>query len=69
MEIVKLAQKRGLKGSKGEWKQFLASYDSKFGVSLSDPGKRSIDVLTAFLRSFDKQEDLQVSQLIKNQYF
>ncbi|PRQ48058.1 putative exoribonuclease II [Rosa chinensis] len=60
VEIVKLAQKRGMKGSKGDWKQFLASYDKKFGASLSDPGKRSIDVLTAFVRSFDKQDDLKL---------
>ncbi|KAM5576640.1 hypothetical protein ABKV19_007473 [Rosa sericea] len=32
----------------------------KFGASLSDPGKRSIDVLTAFVRSFDKQDDLKL---------
>ncbi|XP_050365706.1 small RNA degrading nuclease 1-like isoform X2 [Argentina anserina] len=60
VEIVKLAQKRGMKGSRGDWKQFLASYDNKFGASLSDPGKRSTDVLTAFVRSFENPEDLQL---------
>ncbi|KAF3648854.1 putative protein-like [Capsicum annuum] len=57
-ELVKLAQKRGLKGSKGRWKDFLRSYDKKFGVSLSDPSKRSIDVLLAFLKTFS-QNDLK----------
>ncbi|KAL6224861.1 hypothetical protein ACLB2K_003716 [Fragaria x ananassa] len=60
VEIVKVAQKRGMKGSKGDWKQFLTSYDKKFGSSLSDPSKRSTDVLTAFVRSFDNQDDLQL---------
>ncbi|PHU05495.1 hypothetical protein BC332_26317 [Capsicum chinense] len=57
-ELVKLAQKRGLKGSKEGWKDFLRSYDKKFGVSLSDPSKRSIDVLLAFLKTFS-QNDLK----------
>ncbi|KAK9939783.1 hypothetical protein M0R45_016469 [Rubus argutus] len=60
VEIVKLAQKRGMKGAKGDWKQFLTSYDKKFGASLSDPGKRSNDVLTAFLKTFDKEADLKL---------
>ncbi|PHT36418.1 Small RNA degrading nuclease 3 [Capsicum baccatum] len=51
-EIVKLAQKWEMKGNKGGWKDFLRSYDKKFGVSLSDPSKRSIDVLLAFLKTF-----------------
>lgn len=63
MEIVKLSQKRGMKGNKGDWKQFLNIYDKKFGASLSDPGKRSNDVLTAYLRTFDKEDDLKVNQL------
>jgi RNA exonuclease 1 len=49
-----------MKGAKGDWKQFLSSYDKKFGASLSDPGKRSNDVLTAFLKTFDKEADLKV---------
>lgn len=63
MEIVKLAQKRGMKGAKGDWKQFLTCYDKKFGASLSDPGKRSNDVLTAFLKTFDKEADLKVTSI------
>ncbi|CAB4284215.1 unnamed protein product [Prunus armeniaca] len=60
VEIVKLSQKRGMKGNKGDWKQFLNIYDKKFGASLSDPGKRSNDVLTAYLKTFDKEDDLKV---------
>lgn len=50
MEIVKLAQKRGMKGFEGDWKQFLISYDKKFGLSLSDPAKGPPMMLTAFLK-------------------
>lgn len=57
-ETVRLAQKQGMKGAKGGWKEFLDCYDKKFGASLSDPGKRSIDVLAAFLRTFTEKEDL-----------
>lgn len=56
---MKLAQKREMKGSKGGWKDFLRSYDKKLGVSLSDPSKRSIDVLLAFLKTFS-EDDLKV---------
>ncbi|KAG4121884.1 hypothetical protein ERO13_D11G232800v2 [Gossypium hirsutum] len=45
VEIVKLVQKRGLEGTQGGWKEFLKTYDKKFGASLSDPSKRSNDVL------------------------
>ncbi|KAK6778671.1 hypothetical protein RDI58_025389 [Solanum bulbocastanum] len=55
-EIVKMAQKREMKGSKGGWKDFLRSYDRKLGVSLSDPSKRSIDVLLAFLKTFSEDD-------------
>ncbi|PQQ15175.1 small RNA degrading nuclease 3 [Prunus yedoensis var. nudiflora] len=60
VEIVKLSQKRGMKGNKGDWKQFLNIYDKKFGASLSDPGKRSNESLTAYLKTFDKEDDLKV---------
>ncbi|CAN6680062.1 unnamed protein product [Malus baccata var. baccata] len=60
VEIVKLSQKRGMKGDKGDWKQFLSSYDKKFGASLSDPGRRSNDVLTAFLKTLNNEDDLKV---------
>lgn len=60
VEIVKLAQKRGMKGSKGSWKEFLSIYDKKFGVSLSDPARRTVDVLLDFLKTFTEKDDLQV---------
>ncbi|KAL6222625.1 hypothetical protein ACLB2K_006017 [Fragaria x ananassa] len=48
VEIVKVAQKRGMKGFDGEWKQLLTSYDKNFGFSFSDPGKRSTDDVDCF---------------------
>nr|KYP60184.1 Small RNA degrading nuclease 3 [Cajanus cajan] len=59
VDIVKLAQKRGLKGKLGGWKEFLNSYDKKFGASMSDPSKRSHEILAAFLNTFSKEEDLK----------
>lgn len=61
MELVKLVQKQGLEGDNGGWKEFLNSYDKKLGSSLSDPSRRSNDVLVAFLSSFKKKEDVQVT--------
>lgn len=59
VEIVKLAQKRGMKGSKGNWKEFLSVYDKKFGSSLSDPSRRPIETLADFLKTFEQQDDLK----------
>ncbi|CAH8281006.1 unnamed protein product [Arabidopsis lyrata] len=60
VDLVKLVQKRGLEGENGGWKEFLNVYDKKFGSSLSDPSRRSNDVLVAFLLTFKKKEDLQL---------
>ncbi|KAL1824271.1 hypothetical protein ACET3Z_011049 [Daucus carota] len=59
VDIVKLAQKRGMEGSIGGWKQFLSSYDKQLGSSLSDPSRRKPEVLLAFLNTFTKEEDLK----------
>ncbi|XP_057481296.1 small RNA degrading nuclease 1-like [Actinidia eriantha] len=59
VELVKMAQKRGMKGSKGTWKEFLSVFDKKFGSSLSDPTRRSIDALAAFLNTFSQKDDLK----------
>lgn len=61
VEMVKLSQKRGLKGSKGGWKEFLKSYDKKLGASVSDPARRSAEALIAFLNTFSRQDDLMVT--------
>ncbi|XXG44486.1 hypothetical protein AAC387_Pa01g4277 [Persea americana] len=58
-EVVRFAQKQGMKGTKGGWKDFLDHRDKKFGSNLSDPGKRSIDILAAFLRTFAEEEDIK----------
>lgn len=47
----------------GDWKEFLNSNDKKFGAGMSDPSKRSHEVLAAFLKTFSKDEDLKVSHL------
>ncbi|CAN8251411.1 unnamed protein product [Cochlearia groenlandica] len=60
VELVKLVQKRGLVGDNGDWKEFLNSHDKKIGSSLSDPSRRSTDVLVAFLSTFKKPSDLQL---------
>ncbi|KAL6572992.1 hypothetical protein OROHE_002468 [Orobanche hederae] len=59
VEMVKLAQKREMTGSKGQWKEFLKSYDKKFGASLSDPSRRTVDSLAAFLKTFEQADDLK----------
>jgi hypothetical protein len=54
VEIVRFTQKNGLKGAEGGWKDFLDRNDKKYGVSVSDPKKRTKDVLLAFLVTFSK---------------
>ncbi|KAJ0098177.1 hypothetical protein Patl1_28623 [Pistacia atlantica] len=70
--IVKMVQKQGMQGTAGGWKDFLNSYDKKFGSSLSDPAKRSNDVLVSFLKTFTKEDDLKfiakVLQRHQNRY-
>lgn len=56
-----MVQKQGMQGTAGGWKDFLNSYDKKFGSSLSDPAKRSNDVLVSFLKTFTKDDDLKVT--------
>jgi len=60
VQIVKLAQKRGMKGEMGGWKEFLKVYDKKFGASMSDPARRTSEALLAFLQTFKAEEDLKV---------
>ncbi|KAL8137837.1 hypothetical protein V2J09_003838 [Rumex salicifolius] len=60
VEIVKLIQKRGMGGEKGGWKEFLKVYDTKLGDSLSDPARRSADVLMAFIKTFKEESDIQL---------
>ncbi|KAK1419020.1 hypothetical protein QVD17_28176 [Tagetes erecta] len=59
VDIVKLAQKRGMEGSNGGWKEFLSVYDKKVGKSLSDPARRSPDDLIAFVKTFSNADDLK----------
>lgn len=52
---MRFTQKQGLKGAVGGWKDFLTRHDKKFGSGLSDPAKRSKDILIAFLETFPQQ--------------
>ncbi|ERM99404.1 small RNA degrading nuclease 1 isoform X1 [Amborella trichopoda] len=66
VKIVKLAQTRKIKGIEGEWKDFLQSHDKKFGSSLSDPSRRSIDILAAFVKTITGEEDVKlITNLVK----
>ncbi|KAH9611669.1 hypothetical protein KSS87_006539 [Heliosperma pusillum] len=56
--MVKLAQKAGMKGEQGDWKEFLKFFDKQFGSSMSDPSKRDPDVLRSFILTFKKKEDI-----------
>ncbi|KAG2569332.1 hypothetical protein PVAP13_7NG382600 [Panicum virgatum] len=67
VEVVRFTQKNGLKGSDGGWKDFLARNDKKFGDSVSDPRKRSRDVLLAFLQTFSKDFQKYFGKLVKRQ--
>lgn len=60
VEIVKLCQKQGLKGSKGGWKEFLNIHDRKFGASVGDPARRSPDDLVAFIKTFTKEDNVKL---------
>ncbi|XP_042481309.1 small RNA degrading nuclease 1-like isoform X2 [Macadamia integrifolia] len=63
-DIVRWTQKNGMKGAKGGWKEFLNSYDKKFGSNLSDPARRTVDTLAAFLKTFTNDEDLKVLEKV-----
>ncbi|CAI8590790.1 unnamed protein product [Vicia faba] len=72
VDIVKLVQKKDMKGKLGGWKEFLKNHDKKFGAGLSDPSKRSHEVLAEFLKTFSTDEDLKffdnIMQRHSNQY-
>ncbi|KAL9461337.1 hypothetical protein AB3S75_004355 [Citrus x aurantiifolia] len=68
VEIVKLIQKRRMEGTAGGWKDFLTSYDKKFGSSLSDPARRSKDALSSFLKTFTKEDDLKFIAKVVQSY-
>jgi hypothetical protein len=67
VEIVRFTQKNGLKGAEGGWKDFLALNDKKYGVSVSDPKKRTKDVLLAFLVTFSKDFQKVLNILVQSQ--
>nr|CAD1821865.1 unnamed protein product [Ananas comosus var. bracteatus] len=68
VEIVRFTQKQGLKGAVGGWKDFLTRHDKKFGSSLSDPAKRSKDILIAFLETFPQQFQKYFGKMVKRHY-
>ncbi|KAG6514469.1 hypothetical protein ZIOFF_024829 [Zingiber officinale] len=64
-EIVRLTQKQGLKGAKGGWKDFLYCHDGKFGSCLSDPTRRTRELLVDFLQTFTKEEQKVFNKMIR----
>ncbi|GJN01513.1 hypothetical protein PR202_ga18786 [Eleusine coracana subsp. coracana] len=65
VEVVRFTQKNGLKGSGGAWKDFLDKNDKKYGASVSDPQKRTRDVLLAFLQTFSRDFQKYFGKLVK----
>ncbi|KAJ8764501.1 hypothetical protein K2173_006241 [Erythroxylum novogranatense] len=59
VDIVKIAQKQGLQGGKGSWKDFLNVHDRKIGSSLSDPAKRTRETLVSFLQTFNEKKHVK----------
>ncbi|ESQ54057.1 hypothetical protein EUTSA_v10024938mg [Eutrema salsugineum] len=60
VKLVKLVQKLRLEGRNVGWKEFLNVYDKQAGSSLSDPSRRSKDVLVAFLSTLEKKQDIKL---------
>ncbi|RZC83594.1 hypothetical protein C5167_046380 [Papaver somniferum] len=68
--MVNMAQQRGLKGSKGTWRDFLNLRDQKFAESsLSDPRKRSDQVLVSFLETFTKPSHIKLLERVLQDHF
>ncbi|XP_074577581.1 small RNA degrading nuclease 1-like [Curcuma longa] len=60
-EMVRHTQKQGLKGAAGGWKDFL----KKFGSGLSDPTRRSRELLVDFLQTFTKEQQKVFNKMIR----
>ncbi|KAL6578848.1 hypothetical protein OROMI_009064 [Orobanche minor] len=47
VEMVKLSQKKGIRGRKGDWREFLNFYNKKTGISFrfSDPSWSNFETL------------------------
>ncbi|XP_042396364.1 small RNA degrading nuclease 1-like isoform X1 [Zingiber officinale] len=63
-EMVRLTQRQGLKGAAGGWKDFLQCHDKK-GSGLSDPIRRSRELLVDFLQTFTKEQQKVFNKLIR----
>ncbi|KAI3920077.1 hypothetical protein MKW98_001333 [Papaver atlanticum] len=59
VHMVKMMQKKGKRGTKGYWKEFLNVHDLKMGDTIRDPSRRSIDDLVSFLTTFTEEEDIK----------
>ncbi|QDP16904.1 hypothetical protein Tsubulata_060008 [Turnera subulata] len=59
VDIVKLGQKHGMRGSDGNWKEFLNVHDRNIGSSLSDPARRKRETLISFLKTVTAEEHLK----------
>lgn len=66
VKIVKGAQWRKIKGKQGQWDEFVAMVNRKRGGIHSDPAKHPVDVLAAFVQTFTKKEDVEVSVVLND---
>eukprot|EP00250_Pteridium_aquilinum_P017482 c23650_g1_i1 orf=109-1629(+) len=65
VKIVKAAQSRQLKGSRGEWKDFLKS-SKQHRVGPSDPAKRPWTTLADFVRTFTEDAHIQMVKQMRS---
>ena len=61
VKIVKGAQWQKIRGKQGQWDEFVAKVNRKRGGIHRDPAKHPVDVLAAFVQTFTKKEDVEVS--------
>ncbi|KAJ3677280.1 hypothetical protein LUZ60_003004 [Juncus effusus] len=65
VEIVRLTQKLKLNGSEGGWKDFLVRNDRKLGTSVSDPARRTKEILMAFLSTFPSETQKYFDNMVR----
>ncbi|KAI3983329.1 hypothetical protein MKX01_013396 [Papaver californicum] len=69
--MVNMVQQRRMKGSKGDWNDFLNHRDQKKfkDSTLSDPRKRSDQVLISFLETFTKKAHIKCLEKVLQDHF
>ncbi|KAI3997382.1 hypothetical protein MKX01_003185 [Papaver californicum] len=69
--MVNMVQQRRMKGSKGDWNDFLNLRDQKKfkDSTLTDPRKRSEQVLVSFLETFTKEAHIKCLEKVLQDHF